>query len=125
MFRIRFILVSRIRIRFNETDPDPGSQKSAKMTENFNINQQKSLEYHTFFFKTIKLMFTDINIYSINNKTDHISEKYIFPILGRIWSRIRIRNRIRIRYFMKRIRGSYQNETDPKHCFIVLFQSIE
>ena len=23
-------------------------------------------------------MFTDINIYSINNKTDHISEKYIF-----------------------------------------------
>ena len=41
-------------------------------------------------------MFTDINIYTINNKTDHISEKYIFiekktktkvdifPILGRI-----------------------------------------
>ena len=23
-------------------------------------------------------MFTDINIYSLNNKTDHISEKYIF-----------------------------------------------
>ena len=53
-------------------------------------------------------MFTDINIYSINNKKDHISEKYIFyrkkvdifPILGRI------RNRIRIRYFTKRIRGS-------------------
>ena len=57
-------------------------------------------------------MFTDINIYSISNKTDHISEKYIFiekksktkvdifPILGRILSRIRIR------YFTKRIRGS-------------------
>ena len=42
-------------------------------------------------------MFTDINIYPINNKTDHISEKFIFyrkkksktkvdifPILGRI-----------------------------------------
>ena len=45
--------------------------------ENFDKNQPKSLEYHTF-FKTIKLMFTDINIYPINNKTDHISEKYIF-----------------------------------------------
>ena len=32
--------------------------------ENFNKNQQKSLEYHTF-FKTIKLMITDIDIYSI------------------------------------------------------------
>ena len=57
-------------------------------------------------------MFTGINIYSINNKTDHISEKYIFyrkkvdifPILGRIWSRIRIRIRIRIK--MKRIRNT-------------------
>ena len=64
-------------------------------------------------------MFTDINIYPINNKTDHISEKYIFyrkksktkvdifPILGRIWSRIRIRyftKRIRIK--MKRIRNT-------------------
>ena len=46
---IRFILVSRIRISFNETDPDPCSKKSAKMKENFNKNQQKSLEYHTFF----------------------------------------------------------------------------
>ena len=59
-------------------------------------------------------MFTDINIYSIVNKTDHISEKYIFiekksktkvdifPILGRIWSRIRIRIHIK----MKRIRNT-------------------
>ena len=54
-------------------------------------------------------MFTDINIYSINNKTDHISEKYIFygkkrvdifPNLGRIWSRIRIHIK------MKRIRNT-------------------
>ena len=52
---------SRIRIRFNETDPDPGSKKSAKIMENFNKNQQKTLEYHTFFFETIKLMFTNIN----------------------------------------------------------------
>ena len=64
---------------FGQPDPDPGSNKSAKIMENFHKNQPKSLEYHTFFFfKTIKLMFTDINIYSINNKTDHISEKYIF-----------------------------------------------
>ena len=70
-------------------------------------------------------MFIDINIYSINNKTDHISEKYIFieksktkvnifPILGRIWSRIRIGSVISRN-------GSegpdpYQNETDPQHC---------
>ena len=27
VYRIRFILVSRIPIRFNETDPDPGSKK--------------------------------------------------------------------------------------------------
>ena len=44
--------------------------------KNFHQNQPKSLEYNTF-FKTIKLMFTDINIYPINNKTDHISEKYV------------------------------------------------
>ena len=53
-------------------------------------NQPKSWKISTkiirisfIFFKTIKL---------------------IFPILARIWSRIRIRNRIR--YFTKRIRGS-------------------
>ena len=45
---------------------------------NFHKNQPKSLEYPTFFFKTLNLMFTDTNIYPINNKTDHISEKYIF-----------------------------------------------
>ena len=74
---IRFILVSRIRIRINETDPDPGSKKSAKIMENFNKNQQKSLEYHTFFSKLLNsCLLTDI--YSINNRTDHISEKYIF-----------------------------------------------
>ena len=38
---IRFILVSRIRIFFHETDPDPGSKKSAKIMETFHKNQQK------------------------------------------------------------------------------------
>ena len=46
---------------------DTGSKKSVKIMENFHKNQPKSLEYHTFFFKTIKLMFADINIYPINN----------------------------------------------------------
>ena len=69
-----FHFVSRIRIRFNETDPDPGSKKSAKIR----TISTKIIRISYIFFKTIKLMFTDINIYSINNKTDHISEKYIF-----------------------------------------------
>ena len=46
--------------------------------ENFHKNRPESLEYHTLFFRNIKLMFTDIKFYPINNKTDHISEKYIF-----------------------------------------------
>ena len=52
---IRLIFVSRIRIQLNETDPDPGGKKSAKIMENFNKNQQKSLEYHTFFSKLLNL----------------------------------------------------------------------
>ena len=59
-------------------------------------------------------MFTDINIYPINNKTDHILEKYIFyrkksqtkvdifPILGRNY----FTQRIRIHIKMKRIRNT-------------------
>ena len=46
---IRFILVSRIRIRFKDTDPL--SKKSDKIMENFHKNQPKSQEYHTFFRK--------------------------------------------------------------------------
>ena len=60
-------------------------------------------------------MFTDINIYSMNNKTDHILEKYIFYREKKSW------------YFPAGAgisrNGSddthpdpYQNETDPKHC---------
>ena len=65
-----------IRIRVARNEP-----KSWKIS---NKNQQKSLEYHKFFFKTIKLMFTDINIYSINNKTDHI-RRNIFLIEKKSW----------------------------------------
>ena len=66
--------VLRIRIRldpFHFDQPDP---ELAKIMENFNENHRISY----IFFITIKLMFTDINIYPIDNKTDHISEKYIF-----------------------------------------------
>ena len=35
--------------------PDPGSQKSAKIMENFHKNQPKSLEYHTIFSKLLNL----------------------------------------------------------------------
>ena len=63
-------------------------------------NQPKSLENHAF-FRTIQLMFTDINISPINNKTDHFSEKYIFY-------RKKVKQKLfffsRIRYFTKRIR---------------------
>ena len=73
--QISFILVSRIR--FNDTDPDPGSKKSAKIKENFHKNQPKSLEYHKLFSKLLNFCLLT-NIYPINKKTDHISEKHIF-----------------------------------------------
>ena len=123
------VLLASILI-FSVADPDPfgsvsfwstGSASMKRIRIRVAKNQPKSWKISTkitrisyIFFKTIELMFTDINIYPINNKTDHILEKYIFyrkksktkvdifPILGRIWSRIRIR----IRYFTKRIRGS-------------------
>ena len=106
------------------SDPDPfgsisfwsaGSASMKQIRIRVAKNQPKSWKISTkiirisyIFFRTIKPMFTDINIYSINNKTDHISDKYIFyrkiifffPIKGRICSRIRIL------YFTKRIRGS-------------------
>ena len=36
---------------FGQPDPDPGSKKSAKISENVHKNQPKSLEYHVFFFQ--------------------------------------------------------------------------
>ena len=104
---------------FGQPDPfhetDPGSKKSAKIMENFHKNQPKSQDYYLFFSKNIKLLLTDINIYLINNKTNHFCEKYIF-------------DRIFLSIFGKAGSGSvilrngsedpdpYQNETDPKHC---------
>ena len=46
--------------------------------ENFHKKSTKIIRISYIFFKIIKLMFTDINIYLINNETDHISEKYNF-----------------------------------------------
>ena len=90
--------------------------------ENFHKNQPISLNIIHFIFKTIKLMFTDINIYPINNKAGHISKKYILYIKkGKtkvdIWYFVgpvfyETYPRIRIHIKMKRIRN-----TGLKHCF--------
>ena len=56
--------VLRIRIRFNETDPDPGSKNSAKIMENFHKNQPKSLEYHTFLNSGTLFLWLPCNIVS-------------------------------------------------------------
>ena len=70
-------------------------------------------------------MFTDINIYSINNKTDHISDKYIFfekkynkSCYFWIRSRIRSGSVISCNLFEdpEPDTDPYQNETDPQHC---------
>ena len=51
-------------------------------------------------------MFTDINIYSINNKTDHISENYIF-YRKKSWTKLNETDpRIRIHIKIKRIRNT-------------------
>ena len=96
---ISFILVCRIRIQLAKNQPNSWK---------FPHKSTKIIKHHTFFFKTIKLMFTDIYIYPLNNKINHISENHIFyrkkrktkvdVFPGRIWSRIR--------YLTKRIRGS-------------------
>ena len=51
---------------------DPGSKKSAKIMEKFQQKSTKIIRISYIFFKTIKLMFIDINIYSMNNKTKQI-----------------------------------------------------
>ena len=93
--------------------------------ENFHKNQPKSLEYHTIFFKTIKLMFTDINIYPMNMKTD-FGEIYFF------YRKKKIKQKLIFSLFQVGFgagsgseavisrNGSedldpYKNETDPKH----------
>ena len=90
---IRFILVSDNHGKFTQSPP-------------------KSLEYHTFLQKILNLCLTDIYFYPIKNKTDHFWKKYIFLIEKKIlkvgiFSILgRIRSRIRVCYFTKRIRGS-------------------
>ena len=64
---------------FHFGQPDPGSKNQQKSWEIF-TKTTKIIQISYFFFKTIKIMFTDLYIYPINNKTDHISEKYIFFI---------------------------------------------
>ena len=79
--------------------------------ENVHKNQPKSLEYHTFFFsKLLNLcLLTKIfapyitkqiifrrNIFFIEKKSK--TKVDIFSILGRIWSRIRIRINIKMKW---------------------------
>ena len=108
MFRIRILFDP---FHFGQLDPDPlqwnGSGKQ-KISQNHGKFPQKSIKITRISY----IFFSDINIYPIKNKTDHISEKCIFyrkksktkvdifRNLGQIWSRILIR------YFTKRIRGS-------------------
>ena len=47
---------------FHETDPE--RKKSAKIMENFHQN-------HKNYFRIIDFCLTDINVYLINNKTNH------------------------------------------------------
>ena len=97
-----------LRIRISRNRVAKNQSKSWKISTKINENHKNIIR----FFKTIKLMFTDKYL-PHKYQLGHISEKYIFfyrkksktkgdifPILGRIWSRIRIR------YFTKRIRGS-------------------
>ena len=63
-------------------------------------------------------MFTDKDIYSINNKKDHISEKYIF-YRKKSWDFPYFRSDLEQDpdpLFHETDPDPYQNETDPKHC---------
>ena len=58
-----------------------GSGQKKNQAKSWKISIKKSIKIiriSYIFFKTIKLMLTDIYIYPLNNKTDLISEKYIF-----------------------------------------------
>ena len=59
------------------------------------------------FFKTFKLMFTDINIYPINNKTDHILGEIYFFYRKKSKTKVDI---FRIHFKIKRIRNTAQKE---------------
>ena len=74
------VLGIRIRLdpfHFGQPDPDPVCKKISQNHGKFQQKSTKIIRIPYILFKTIKLMFTDINIFPINNKLDDISEKYI------------------------------------------------
>ena len=123
-FRDRIDIVSVVIVsvadpdpfHFGQPDPGTGSKKSAKIMENVHKKTTKIIRISYIFFKTIKLMFTDINIYSINNKKDHISEKYIFY---RYFSDFRSDlEQDPDPLFHETDPDPYQNEKDPLHWML-------
>ena len=60
--------------------PNPGSQKSAKIMENLKKKSTKIIKISYIFSKILNLCSTDINIYPINNKKDNFLENFIFNI---------------------------------------------
>ena len=118
----------RIRIRLDPLhgQPDPGNKKSAKIMENLHKKLIKITRISCIFSKILIFCLGDINIYLIKIKRNHFLEKYIFDrkksknnvgiflILGRIWSRIRIRikmNRIQNTGFSEPLSRSSADNT--------------
>ena len=91
-------------VKSSVSDPDPGCKISAKTWKmSIKINQNQMNFVHIFQEKKY-FLFNGLIIYPINNKINQFLEKYIFDekrkkekklvfffILGRIWSRIQIR----------------------------------
>ena len=75
---ISFILISRIRIRFNEYES-------------------------SFFFRTIKFIFTDINFYPINIKTNPFRRKIFF-----------IEKKVKQRLYFPDFRSDLKQDLDPE-----------
>ena len=74
MFRIRIPLISATRIRIRLAKSQPNSWKISFK------NSQKSQEHHIFFWKILNFCTTEINIFLVNNRTNHFLEKNIFLI---------------------------------------------
>ena len=112
---------------FHETNP--GVKKSAKIIEYFHKNQQKTQEYHAFFSKILIFCLMDINIYLINNKTNHFSEKKIYYLLEKklLFSSLQVGygagSGSGSKSVIPRTRSEDpdpdQNKTNPKHLFKV------
>ena len=106
--RIRFILASRIRIRFMKRIRIQVAKKSAKIMANSHKNQPKSQEYHVFFFLILNFSLTDINIYLINNKTNQFLNQYIFD-RKKVFETL-VFSRVGSRAGMKRIRNTAKHQ---------------